>query len=153
MGNALCWRRKPPINSAPSPLLQDLRRKAARLVAAKCTLAARVDSFHESTEGKVRHGQVSVCVGLSPLPDLSAFSSSLLPWQTCSMKVGMFSVLGIGVQTPSLAQRSGLRVSLSLSPFLFSCLLTTSRGAGGTAVSYSDQSPASVAFMFWLGAV
>lgn len=34
-------------------LLQDLRRKAARLVAAKCTLAARVDSFHESSEGKV----------------------------------------------------------------------------------------------------
>lgn len=31
----------------------DLRRKAARLVSAKCTLAARVDSFHESTEGKV----------------------------------------------------------------------------------------------------
>lgn len=42
---------------------QDLRRKAARLVAAKCTLAARVDSFHESTEGKVRDGQASVCVG------------------------------------------------------------------------------------------
>lgn len=39
------------------PLLQDLRRKAARLVAAKCTLAARVDSFHESTEGKVRGGR------------------------------------------------------------------------------------------------
>lgn len=32
---------------------QDLRRKAARLVAAKCTLAARVDSFHESQDGKV----------------------------------------------------------------------------------------------------
>ncbi|NXC64655.1 PRP31 protein, partial [Aleadryas rufinucha] len=31
----------------------DLRRKAARLVAAKCTLAARVDSFHESQDGKV----------------------------------------------------------------------------------------------------
>uniref|UniRef100_A0A670K7P5 U4/U6 small nuclear ribonucleoprotein Prp31 n=1 Tax=Podarcis muralis TaxID=64176 RepID=A0A670K7P5_PODMU len=31
----------------------DLRRKAARLVSAKCTLAARVDSFHESSEGKV----------------------------------------------------------------------------------------------------
>ncbi|XP_014749330.1 PREDICTED: U4/U6 small nuclear ribonucleoprotein Prp31, partial [Sturnus vulgaris] len=31
----------------------DLRRKAARLVAAKCTLAARVDSFHESHDGKV----------------------------------------------------------------------------------------------------
>lgn len=33
--------------------LQDLRRKAARLVAAKCTLASRVDSFHESSDGKV----------------------------------------------------------------------------------------------------
>ncbi|MGH0173939.1 UNVERIFIED_CONTAM: hypothetical protein FKN15_066466 [Acipenser sinensis] len=32
---------------------KDLRRKAARLVSAKCTLAARVDSFHESTDGKV----------------------------------------------------------------------------------------------------
>ncbi|KAM3873214.1 U4/U6 small nuclear ribonucleoprotein Prp31-like [Diretmus argenteus] len=31
----------------------DLRRKAARLVSAKCTLASRVDSFHESTDGKV----------------------------------------------------------------------------------------------------
>ncbi|KAL1259691.1 hypothetical protein QQF64_010268, partial [Cirrhinus molitorella] len=31
----------------------DLRRKAARLVAAKCTLAARVDGFHESADGKV----------------------------------------------------------------------------------------------------
>uniref|UniRef100_I3JHF2 U4/U6 small nuclear ribonucleoprotein Prp31 n=2 Tax=Oreochromis TaxID=8139 RepID=I3JHF2_ORENI len=31
----------------------DLRRKAARLVASKCTLAARVDSFHESPDGKV----------------------------------------------------------------------------------------------------
>ncbi|KAK2855398.1 hypothetical protein Q7C36_007267 [Tachysurus vachellii] len=31
----------------------DLRRKAARQVAAKCTLAARVDSFHEGTDGKV----------------------------------------------------------------------------------------------------
>ncbi|XP_043943491.1 U4/U6 small nuclear ribonucleoprotein Prp31 [Protopterus annectens] len=31
----------------------DLRRKAARLASAKCTLAARVDSFHESTDGKV----------------------------------------------------------------------------------------------------
>uniref|UniRef100_A0A8C2ATR5 U4/U6 small nuclear ribonucleoprotein Prp31 n=1 Tax=Cyprinus carpio TaxID=7962 RepID=A0A8C2ATR5_CYPCA len=31
----------------------DLRRKAARLVAAKCTLSARVDSFHESVDGKV----------------------------------------------------------------------------------------------------
>ncbi|XP_015417141.1 PREDICTED: U4/U6 small nuclear ribonucleoprotein Prp31 [Myotis davidii] len=37
----------------------DLRRKAARLVAAKCTLAARVDSFHESTEGKVRGRRLS----------------------------------------------------------------------------------------------
>ncbi|XP_026544528.1 U4/U6 small nuclear ribonucleoprotein Prp31-like [Notechis scutatus] len=34
------------------PLPPDLQRKAARLVAAKCTLAAQVDSFHESPEGK-----------------------------------------------------------------------------------------------------
>ncbi|XP_001625346.2 U4/U6 small nuclear ribonucleoprotein Prp31 [Nematostella vectensis] len=32
---------------------QDMRKKAARIVAAKCTLAARVDSFHESTEGTI----------------------------------------------------------------------------------------------------
>ncbi|KAL5019217.1 hypothetical protein ScPMuIL_004939 [Solemya velum] len=31
----------------------DLRKKASRLVAAKCTLAARVDSFHESVDGRV----------------------------------------------------------------------------------------------------
>jgi U4/U6 small nuclear ribonucleoprotein PRP31 len=31
----------------------DVRRKVARVVAAKCTLAARVDSFHESPEGDV----------------------------------------------------------------------------------------------------
>ena len=30
-----------------------LRRKAARLVSAKCCLAARVDSFHESLDGSV----------------------------------------------------------------------------------------------------
>lgn len=30
---------------------QDLRRKAARLIAAKCTLAARVDAAHESADG------------------------------------------------------------------------------------------------------
>lgn len=32
---------------------QEMRKKAARLVAAKCTLAARVDAFHESQDGKV----------------------------------------------------------------------------------------------------
>ena len=30
--------------------LQDVRRKAARIVASKCTLAARVDSFHEDID-------------------------------------------------------------------------------------------------------
>ena len=35
---------------------QDVRRKVARVVAAKCTLAARVDSFHESPEGDVGQG-------------------------------------------------------------------------------------------------
>nr|CAG4640865.1 EOG090X06EY [Eulimnadia texana] len=43
-----------------SPIVQntppDLRRKAARLVAAKCTLAARVDAFHESSAGIVGQG-------------------------------------------------------------------------------------------------
>ena len=33
--------------------LKDLRTKAARLVAGKCTLAARVDSFHESPVGTI----------------------------------------------------------------------------------------------------
>ncbi|XP_075220267.1 pre-mRNA processing factor 31 [Lycorma delicatula] len=33
----------------------DLRRKAARLVASKCTLAARVDACHENTDGLVGH--------------------------------------------------------------------------------------------------
>ncbi|XP_033117802.1 U4/U6 small nuclear ribonucleoprotein Prp31-like [Anneissia japonica] len=31
----------------------DLRKKAARLIAGKCTLAARVDSFHESPNGEI----------------------------------------------------------------------------------------------------
>lgn len=35
--------------------LQDLRRKAARLVGAKCTLAARVDACHEATDGQIGH--------------------------------------------------------------------------------------------------
>lgn len=34
-------------------ILQDLRRKAARLVASKSMLAARVDSCHESTDGHI----------------------------------------------------------------------------------------------------
>lgn len=34
-------------------VLQDLRRKAARLVSAKCTLAARVDACHESVHGEI----------------------------------------------------------------------------------------------------
>jgi U4/U6 small nuclear ribonucleoprotein PRP31 len=38
----------------------DVRRKVARVVAAKCTLAARVDSFHESPEGEV--GQGKLCI-------------------------------------------------------------------------------------------
>lgn len=32
---------------------QDLRRKAARLVATKSTLAARVDAAHESIDGQI----------------------------------------------------------------------------------------------------
>ena len=33
--------------------MSDLRRKAARVVAAKCSLAARVDACHESVNGQV----------------------------------------------------------------------------------------------------
>lgn len=32
---------------------QDLRRKLARIVAAKCALAARVDACHESATGQI----------------------------------------------------------------------------------------------------
>lgn len=42
------------VQSLPS----DLHRKAARLVAAKCTLASRVDSFQENPDGKVNLTQV-----------------------------------------------------------------------------------------------
>ena len=34
-------------------IYQDIRKKAARLIACKCTLAARVDSFHESPGGEI----------------------------------------------------------------------------------------------------
>jgi len=34
-------------------LQPDLRRKAARLIAAKCTLAARIDSIHSSMAGRI----------------------------------------------------------------------------------------------------
>lgn len=34
------------------------------MVVVKCTLVVRVDSFYESTEGKVRGGRVFVYVGL-----------------------------------------------------------------------------------------
>jgi hypothetical protein len=34
-------------------LFKDLRRKAARLVAAKCALAARVDASHECRQGTI----------------------------------------------------------------------------------------------------
>lgn len=67
----------------PLPWLQDLRRKAARLVAAKCTLAARVDSFHESTEGKVRAWAARCCVKLGktscPFPAVSVARATGVP--------------------------------------------------------------------------
>nr|CAG4635456.1 EOG090X06EY [Artemia franciscana] len=40
----------------------DLRRKVARLVAAKCTLAARIDSSHESPDGKYGREMVTEIV-------------------------------------------------------------------------------------------
>ena len=38
--------------------VKDLQRKAARIVASKCALAARVDSFHESPRGEAGQGQL-----------------------------------------------------------------------------------------------
>ena len=40
-------------------LLKDLQRKAARIVASKCALVARVDSFHESPRGEAGQGQLN----------------------------------------------------------------------------------------------
>ena len=40
--------------------LKDLQRKAARIVASKCALAARVDSFHESPRGEAGQGQLII---------------------------------------------------------------------------------------------
>jgi hypothetical protein len=34
-------------------IFKDLRRKVARVLGSKCTLAARVDSFHESGDGQI----------------------------------------------------------------------------------------------------
>ena len=45
-------------------LLKDLQRKAARIVASKCALAARVDSFHESPLGEAGKGQLN-CLSVS----------------------------------------------------------------------------------------
>lgn len=70
---------------------QDLRRKAARLVAAKCTLAARVDSFHESVDGKVssvimiyttvqfRVYSLQMTINARPYLLLTTFRSTILP--------------------------------------------------------------------------
>ena len=44
------------INLMLQSLPQDFRKKGARLVAAKCTLAARVDNFHETTDGSMGRG-------------------------------------------------------------------------------------------------
>ena len=45
------------VNFTMYHLLKDLQRKAARIVASKCALAARVDSFHESARGEAGQGQ------------------------------------------------------------------------------------------------
>lgn len=43
-------------SDAVQSIPEDLRKKAARLLACKCTLAARVDGFHESPDGAVGRG-------------------------------------------------------------------------------------------------
>ncbi len=37
--------------------MKEFRRKAAKLVASKCALAARVDSFHQSVNGELGEGE------------------------------------------------------------------------------------------------
>lgn len=53
------------INDCVSP--QDARRKVAKIVASKCTLAARVDSSHQNPSGDFGEGKeapgVSMAVG------------------------------------------------------------------------------------------
>ena len=41
------------LNNMNNTLFQDLRRKVARVVGSKCSLAARVDSFHEQPNGNI----------------------------------------------------------------------------------------------------
>ena len=43
-------------------IVKDLQRKAARIVASKCALAARVDSFHESPLGEAGKGQIALLI-------------------------------------------------------------------------------------------
>ena len=40
--------------------VQDLRKKAARLVAAKCTLAARIDSFQDNSDRTTGKSELNV---------------------------------------------------------------------------------------------
>lgn len=50
----------------------DYRRKAARLIAAKCALAARVDSFNDGTERIVTIGasaSYDCCIVRTPFPN------------------------------------------------------------------------------------
>ena len=90
----------------PCPSPQDLRRKAARLVAAKCTLAARVDSFHESTEGKVRAASASarpVCgLSVACLSSIEERSHQETPRTGTHGKRGESGSIQSGVPSPTL---------------------------------------------------
>ena len=56
----------------------DLRKKAAKLLAAKCTLAARVDSQHESADGTIgqKLGDEVIRTIISSLSLMTVFSDS-----------------------------------------------------------------------------
>ena len=44
---------------------QDYRKKAAKFLAAKCTLAARVDSCHEYPSGELGESQLARCIAIN----------------------------------------------------------------------------------------
>ena len=44
---------------------QDYRKKAAKFLAAKCTLAARVDSCHEYPSGELGESQLARCITIN----------------------------------------------------------------------------------------
>ena len=66
------------LHGFPSHLFfQDFRKKAAKLVASKCALAARVDSFHQSVNGEMGEGKTCIYMYCKILCTFDQFFLSL----------------------------------------------------------------------------